>query len=69
MDVTDREEFAWAADETERVFGKVPVLCNNAGIGLLGSIKLTKFDDWDWGLSVMIGGVVNGEARGNLKRS
>ncbi len=60
LDVTDRERFAWAADETERVFGKVHVLCNNAGMGLLGSIKLTKFDDWDWGISVLIGGVVNG---------
>jgi short-subunit dehydrogenase len=27
---------------------------------LIGSIKLTRFDDWDWGLSVLIGGVVNG---------
>jgi NADP-dependent 3-hydroxy acid dehydrogenase YdfG len=60
LDVTDRKAFAWAADETERVFGKVHVLCNNAGIGLLGSIKITKFDDWDWGISVLIGGVVNG---------
>ena len=60
LDVTDRTEFASAADETEQVFGKVHVLCNNAGIGLIGDIKLTKFDDWDWGLSVLIGGVVNG---------
>jgi NAD(P)-dependent dehydrogenase (short-subunit alcohol dehydrogenase family) len=60
LDVTDREAFARAADEAERVFGKVHVLCNNAGIGLIGSIKLTKFDDWDWGLSVLLGGVVNG---------
>jgi short-subunit dehydrogenase len=60
LDVTDRERFVWAADETERVFGKVHVLCNNAGMGLLGSIKITKFDDWDWGISVLIGGVVNG---------
>lgn len=60
LDVTDREAFGRAADETERVFGKVHVLCNNAGMGLLGSIKLTKFDDWDWGISVLIGGVVNG---------
>ena len=60
LDVTDRAEFLRAADETERVLGKVHILCNNAGIGLLGDIKLTKFDDWDWGLSVLIGGVVNG---------
>jgi NAD(P)-dependent dehydrogenase (short-subunit alcohol dehydrogenase family) len=60
LDVTDRAAFARAADETERVFGKVHVLCNNAGIGIIGPIKLAKFDDWDWGLDVMIGGVVNG---------
>jgi NAD(P)-dependent dehydrogenase (short-subunit alcohol dehydrogenase family) len=60
LDVTDRKAFTAAADETERVFGKVHVLCNNAGIGIIGPIKLAKFDDWDWALSVMIGGVVNG---------
>jgi NAD(P)-dependent dehydrogenase (short-subunit alcohol dehydrogenase family) len=60
LDVTDREAYVQAADEAERIFGKVHVLCNNAGIGLIGSIKLTKFGDWDWGLSVLIGGVVNG---------
>jgi NAD(P)-dependent dehydrogenase (short-subunit alcohol dehydrogenase family) len=60
LDVTDRQAFVKAADETERVFGKVHVLCNNAGVGILGPIKLAKFDDWDWGLSVLIGGVVNG---------
>jgi len=60
LDVTDREAFARAAEETERVFRKVHVLCNNAGIGIIGPIKLAKFDDWDWALDVMIGGVVNG---------
>lgn len=60
MDVTDREAFARAADEAERVFSKVHVLINNAGMGLIGSVKQAKFDDWDWALEVMIGGVVNG---------
>lgn len=60
LDVTDREGFVRAADETERVFGKVHVLCNNAGVGVLGPVKLAKYSDWDWVLSVMIGGVVNG---------
>ena len=36
------------------------MLVNNAGLGLLGTIDKTKFDDWDWGLDVMIGGVING---------
>lgn len=60
LDVTDREAFERAADETERVFGKVHLLVNNAGMGLVGPLKDTKYDDWDWGLGVMIGGVVNG---------
>jgi NAD(P)-dependent dehydrogenase (short-subunit alcohol dehydrogenase family) len=60
LDVTDREAFTRAADEAERIFGKVHILCNNAGIGILGSIKLATFGDWDWTLEVMIGGVVNG---------
>jgi NAD(P)-dependent dehydrogenase (short-subunit alcohol dehydrogenase family) len=60
LDVTDRDGFARAADETESVFGNVHVLCNNAGMGLIGPIELARYDDWDWGLGVMIGGAVNG---------
>ena len=60
LDVTDREGFARAADEAERVFGHVHVLCNNAGMGILGPVTLARYDDWDWGLGVLLGGVVNG---------
>jgi NADP-dependent 3-hydroxy acid dehydrogenase YdfG len=60
LDVTDRDAFARAADEAERVFGTVHVLCNNAGMGLLGRAEQARYDDWDWGLGVLLGGVVNG---------
>lgn len=60
LDVTDREAFARAADEAERVFGKVHVLVNNAGVGVLGPVKLARYDDWDWVLDVNLRGVVNG---------
>jgi NAD(P)-dependent dehydrogenase (short-subunit alcohol dehydrogenase family) len=60
LDVTDREGFARTADETESVFGNVHVLCNNAGMGILGPVTLAHYDDWDWGLGVLLGGVVNG---------
>jgi NAD(P)-dependent dehydrogenase (short-subunit alcohol dehydrogenase family) len=60
LDVTDREAFARAADEAERVFGNVHVLVNNAGVSVLGPVKLARYGDWDWALGVMIGGVVNG---------
>jgi len=60
LDVTDRDGFARAADEAESVFGHVHVLCNNAGMGILGPVTQARYDDWDWGLGVLIGGVVNG---------
>jgi len=60
LDVTDREAFARAADETERVFGNVHVLCNNAGINLFNDIADATYQDWDWVLGVNLGGVVNG---------
>jgi NAD(P)-dependent dehydrogenase (short-subunit alcohol dehydrogenase family) len=60
LDVTDRQGFARAADETQTVFGNVHVLCLNAGVGVLGPAPLAHYDDWDWGLGVLLGGVVNG---------
>ena len=60
LDVSDREAMSRAAGETERVFGKIHVLCNNAGIGLGGPMKLATYDDWDWVMSVNLGGVING---------
>jgi NADP-dependent 3-hydroxy acid dehydrogenase YdfG len=60
LDVTNRKAYARAATQAEKAFGKIHVLVNNAGLGLLGSIDKTGFDDWDWGLDVMISGVING---------
>jgi NAD(P)-dependent dehydrogenase (short-subunit alcohol dehydrogenase family) len=60
LDVTDRAAFAQAADETERVFGKVHLVCNNAGINLFVPIEDCTYNDWDWIMGVNFGGVVNG---------
>ena len=60
LDVTDRAGFAAAADEAERVFGPVHILCNNAGVGILGPVAKAGFDDWDWSMGVNLGGVFNG---------
>jgi short-subunit dehydrogenase len=49
-----------AADATEKAFGKVHVLVNNAGIGIGGPVREAKYADWDWGLDVNLGGVING---------
>ncbi len=60
LDVTDRAAMAAAADETERVFGKLHVAVNNAGVGIEGPLSAATYDDWDFGLGVNLGGVVNG---------
>jgi NAD(P)-dependent dehydrogenase (short-subunit alcohol dehydrogenase family) len=60
MDVTDRGAMADAADEVERVFGKVHILCNNTGVGVAGPLKLATYDDWDWVMGVTLGGTING---------
>jgi NAD(P)-dependent dehydrogenase (short-subunit alcohol dehydrogenase family) len=60
LDVTDRDGFAAAADEAERAFGRVHVLCNNAGVNLFNDLAEATYQDWDWVLGVNLGGVVNG---------
>ena len=61
LDVTDRAAFPAAADEAESVLGgPVQVLINNAGVGMLGLMEHATYADWDWVLSVNVGGVVNG---------
>ena len=59
LDVTDRAAFARAADEAERAFGRVHLLACNAGIGIRAGAAEATFNDWDWGLGVTLGGVVN----------
>jgi NAD(P)-dependent dehydrogenase (short-subunit alcohol dehydrogenase family) len=60
VDVTDRAAIAAACQETEMVFGKVHVLVNNAGIGIQGPFNGVTYEDWDFGLAVNLGGVING---------
>src|SRR5580700_271336 len=60
LDVTDRDAMAAAAHEAERVFGKVHLLVNNAGVGIQGPFPGITYADWDFGLAVNLGGVVNG---------
>jgi NAD(P)-dependent dehydrogenase (short-subunit alcohol dehydrogenase family) len=60
LDVTDRADFARAADATIAKFGKVHVLCNNAGVAVVGPTELATFADWDWVMNVNVGGAING---------
>ena len=60
VDVTDRLALEAAADETEAAFGKIHVVCNNAGVAASGNIKDHSYQDWDWLMGVNVGGVING---------
>lgn len=60
LDITDREAYSRAADETEQVFGPVELLFNTAGVSLFGPLEKSTYDDYDWQMNVNFGGVVNG---------
>ena len=61
LDVTDRDGYANAADETERVFGAVPdLLVLTAGVNAFGPVEASTYEDFDWVMGVNLGGVVNG---------
>jgi NAD(P)-dependent dehydrogenase (short-subunit alcohol dehydrogenase family) len=60
LDVTDRAAMAAAAEAVVARFGKVHILCNNAGVGQLSGAFNTTYDDWDWSIGVNLNGVFNG---------
>lgn len=60
LDITDREAYARAADEAEKVFGPVQLLCNTAGVSQFGPVEQATYADWDWQIDVNLKGMING---------
>jgi NAD(P)-dependent dehydrogenase (short-subunit alcohol dehydrogenase family) len=58
--VAERDSLRDAAAETLEAFGKIHVLCNNAGINGGGTAASENFEEWDRAIAVNLGGVVNG---------
>lgn len=59
-DVTDRGAVRRAADHIEATFGKIHVLCNNAGVLVYGKhILETTFNEWDWIIANNLVGEIN----------
>jgi NAD(P)-dependent dehydrogenase (short-subunit alcohol dehydrogenase family) len=59
-DVAERSSVEQAAKATLDAFGKVHVVCNNAGVGAGGAIGTMKPGDWEWTIAVNVMGVVYG---------
>ncbi len=60
VDVGDRDDVEEAAARTVETFGKIHVLCNNAGVVVGGRIDEMNYRDWDWVTRVNYDGVING---------
>jgi NAD(P)-dependent dehydrogenase (short-subunit alcohol dehydrogenase family) len=60
-DVSDAQVLKETADEIERSFGPLHILCNNAGVAMLGTPldEITQAD-WNWVIDVNIKGAING---------
>ena len=59
-DVADPDHVERAAQATFAAFGKVHVLCNNAGVAAGGGIDQISVDNWRWVVDVNLMGVVYG---------
>jgi len=61
LDVMDREGYARAADEVERLYGSPPdLLVLTAGVNAFGPVEASTYEDFDWVVGVCFWGVVNG---------
>ncbi len=60
VDVTKMDALQNAAKKTIEKFGKVHVLCNNAGIGVGGKSETCDLRNWEWCVDVNLWGVVYG---------
>jgi len=60
VDVADAASVDALAKATLARFGRVDVLCNNAGVSTFNLIQDQTLDDWRWVFSVNLWGVVHG---------
>jgi NAD(P)-dependent dehydrogenase (short-subunit alcohol dehydrogenase family) len=59
-DVADRDAVQALADKAIATYGKVNVLCNNAGVGIPTPVTKMKLADWKWILDVDLWGPIYG---------
>ena len=60
VDVSSAEQVRRAVDAVIERFGRIDILCNNAGIGVAATVVETSEDDWDRVMAVDLKGVFLG---------
>lgn len=66
LDVTKEEDWKNATAEAIKVFGKLNIQVNNAGISLGKNIEQTTLEDWNWLMGINATGVFLGTKYGIL---
>jgi NAD(P)-dependent dehydrogenase (short-subunit alcohol dehydrogenase family) len=60
VDVSRAENVDRLARETYDAFGAAHVLCNNAGVAVIGAVHEHTLADWQWVIDVNLWGVIHG---------
>jgi NAD(P)-dependent dehydrogenase (short-subunit alcohol dehydrogenase family) len=60
VDVARAEDVERLARETYAAFGAAHVVCNNAGVAVIGAVHEHSLADWQWVLGVNLWGVIHG---------
>jgi NAD(P)-dependent dehydrogenase (short-subunit alcohol dehydrogenase family) len=59
LDVTDKDAWVRAGEAADAAFGKVHVLCSNAGVNIIGPTQDATYEDWEFCLGVNLGGAIS----------
>jgi NAD(P)-dependent dehydrogenase (short-subunit alcohol dehydrogenase family) len=60
VDVSQPADVERLADETYKAFDAAHVVCNNAGVAVIGAIHEHTLADWQWVINVNLWGVIHG---------
>lgn len=59
-DVSSRDAVRATAEAINAHYGRIHILCNNAGVVAGGPVGEITYDDWDWVIGVNLQGVISG---------
>src|SRR5262245_42910362 len=60
VDVSQADDVERLARETYAAFGAAHVVCNNAGVAVIGAVHEHSLADWQWVMGVNLWGVIHG---------